>query len=431
MFELRSVKSDSFVRLVEQPNDCPNTRIRFFMKRPTFVGGAEAFISPEGKLWIGSQAFLTPEKGEASWDDPEFWETQWENYWETRQVFPYSVQDKLSHILSRALVGLLPQMWPGVSGEVYWNNVSKNTSLWAEVSKRGLLGKSQFARDVFWSIVSNTTDQNLSWSEVLKTLPPKTRYLAKNFARYSKGMLHDLEARELEEAPVTTIQLGMIRPGPDWIIFQLWLKSGLPLEPFLANPRRAAQEIRKRTRAAYGSWKRFSVAALLYQVSDYLLNQGMAPNTGVATLLARSHEWHEQRRNVAAAEAEQIGLGAYGLRKELEAKEPEPILYPELWDQDGVDLGDGYSIHTFKTTLDVVQDGIDMDHCIWSYAIRIRSITNLLLFSVQKDGKKVASVSLVKSGNLWTVQQCYGPKNAIVRAISDKVARWVKKTQHL
>lgn len=93
-----------------------------------------------------------------------------------------------------------------------------------------------------------------------------------------------------------------------------------------------------------------------------------------------------------------------------------------------------YRIKPLVSTYDLIDEGEDMRHCVGGYTRQCKSNMSRI-FSIMKNGRKVATLELSKSymdgefgsaPGKWTVHQCRGKGNSTVSEVIKKVAEHVK-----
>lgn len=89
----------------------------------------------------------------------------------------------------------------------------------------------------------------------------------------------------------------------------------------------------------------------------------------------------------------------------------QPDVAFDPWLADG--SADGFSFHALCTQGELVDEAAAMSHCVGTYLDRLAD-NSTRVFSVRKDGARVATLSLRASGPLPCIQELAGPTNAPV-----------------
>ena len=110
------------------------------------------------------------------------------------------------------------------------------------------------------------------------------------------------------------------------------------------------------------------------------------PSMALRTAIQASHEWHE------AVASHMDDAGDLAL---------PPPWYPPA-------TQGGFDIVPLTTSADLYREGHAMHHCVATYVDQVRQGTSYI-FSVRKDGKRIATVSLICRGKTVSIQQMRGP----------------------
>ena len=127
------------------------------------------------------------------------------------------------------------------------------------------------------------------------------------------------------------------------------------------------------------------------------------PSMALRTAIRASHHWHE-------AVASHMDAGDLAL---------PPPWYPPAT------LG-GFDIVPLTTSADLYREGHAMHHCVATYVEQVRQGTSYI-FSVRRDGKRIATISLSCHNETILIQQLRGPCNtAPPKAVSAAVRKWLR-----
>ncbi len=137
------------------------------------------------------------------------------------------------------------------------------------------------------------------------------------------------------------------------------------------------------------------------------------PAMGVKAVMQASHDWHE----AVASNADSTDSSAL----------------PPPWFPAGKQ--GAFEIIPITTAGGLVREGYAMHHCVGSYADRVRG-GDCYVYSVRKDGERVATVSLVPPGPFIgnvrqvSIEQVRGPCNAEPpKAIVTAVRQWLRERE--
>ena len=128
------------------------------------------------------------------------------------------------------------------------------------------------------------------------------------------------------------------------------------------------------------------------------------PSMALRTAIQASHEWHE------AVASHMDDAGDLAL---------PPPWYPPA-------TQGGFDIVPLTTSADLYREGHAMHHCVATYVDQVRQ-GNCYIFSVRRDGKRIATVSLICHGETVSIQQLRGPCNtAPPKAVAAAVRQWLR-----
>ena len=86
----------------------------------------------------------------------------------------------------------------------------------------------------------------------------------------------------------------------------------------------------------------------------------------------------------------------------------------------------GFDIVPLTTSADLYREGHAMHHCVATYVEQVRQGTSYI-FSVRRDGKRIATISLSCHSETISIQQLRGPCNtAPPKAVSAAVRKWLR-----
>ena len=103
--------------------------------------------------------------------------------------------------------------------------------------------------------------------------------------------------------------------------------------------------------------------------------------------------------------------------------------FPEPWA--GPADVDGYQIAPITNSADLYREGKRMRHCVGSYAYDVTG-QRCYFYHVEKEGKPIATVELLRNGTKPTVGHTRGPCNAIVdKKIMQILRKWVRQIKEV
>jgi hypothetical protein len=140
--------------------------------------------------------------------------------------------------------------------------------------------------------------------------------------------------------------------------------------------------------------------------SSALVTRRFSPDMSINTVTSLSREWHE------AAAINRNG-GYYE--------------FPEPWAQAGK-VGDN-DIVPISNSRELYREGDAMHHCVGTYGKRICAGL-CYIFSLRKEGMRIATIKLVQSEGRVSMGQIRGPYNAPVTDETKRAARKWLKSQH-
>ena len=135
-----------------------------------------------------------------------------------------------------------------------------------------------------------------------------------------------------------------------------------------------------------------------------LITRRFTPSMALKTAIMASNDWHEAvASNMDNADGRAL----------------PPPWYPPAT-QDGLD------VVPLATSADLYREGHAMHHCVATYADQVRQGTSYI-FSVRSDGKRLATISLIRRGETISIQQLRGPSNtAPPKAVAAAVRQWLR-----
>ena len=113
------------------------------------------------------------------------------------------------------------------------------------------------------------------------------------------------------------------------------------------------------------------------------------PSMALTTAIHESYEWHK----AAAGHLSDVGDRAL-----------PPPWYPPA-------MQGGFDIVPLTTSADLYREGYAMHHCVGTYIDQVLQGTSYI-FSVRCEGKRIATISLIRIGERVSIQQLRGPCNA-------------------
>jgi hypothetical protein len=138
-----------------------------------------------------------------------------------------------------------------------------------------------------------------------------------------------------------------------------------------------------------------------------LVTRRFTPNMAVTTAIRLSQQWHE-----AVAERQDSN---------------EDLVFPPPWlppAQRG-----GLAIVPLISTTELYQEGQTLHHCVRSFAGRVRH-DECYIYSVRRDGKSIATISLERSCGRIYAQQIRGPCNSTPpKEVTSFVGRWISANE--
>ena len=134
--------------------------------------------------------------------------------------------------------------------------------------------------------------------------------------------------------------------------------------------------------------------------SSALVTRRFSPDMSIDTVRSLSSEWHEAAVNYRN--------GGY-------------YEFPEPWARAGK-VGD-YDIVPITNSRELYHEGHAMHHCVGTYGKRVCD-GRCYIFSLRKEGVRIATMQLVRSEGRVSMGQIRGPCNA---PVSDKIKRAAKK----
>jgi hypothetical protein len=138
-------------------------------------------------------------------------------------------------------------------------------------------------------------------------------------------------------------------------------------------------------------------------VIQQFITQPFQPSMSLKTATALSAEWHE------AVAANMTG--------------PD-IAFPEPW-YPAAKVGD-YNIVPIEDSASLYREGSTMHHCVGTYADSVRK-GGVQIYSVRRDGVRLATFSLARCGVSTRLGQIRGPCNAQPpKEIMAMVRRWLR-----
>ena len=126
------------------------------------------------------------------------------------------------------------------------------------------------------------------------------------------------------------------------------------------------------------------------------------------TVFELSDEWHEAIAN---------------------HQSDDNTLFPEPWT--GPAEVDGYLIVPITNTADLYREGNRMRHCVASYAHQV-TWRQCYFYHVEKKGKPIATVELLREGTKPKLGQVRGPCNAVAdKKIMQILRKWARQVKEL
>ena len=84
-----------------------------------------------------------------------------------------------------------------------------------------------------------------------------------------------------------------------------------------------------------------------------------------------------------------------------------------------------FDIVPLTTSADLYREGHAMHHCVATYVDQVRQGTSYI-FSVRREGKRIATISLIRDGESVSIQQLRGPCNAHRQGGRCRVRQWLR-----
>jgi hypothetical protein len=136
---------------------------------------------------------------------------------------------------------------------------------------------------------------------------------------------------------------------------------------------------------------------------DPFVTRPFTPLIGLKTAMKLSHQWHE-------------ALAQY--EDGLDAEPLPPCWYPPF-------TSGKFDIVPLTSSIEIYREGQTMHHCVRTYIDRVRS-GEYCIYSVRRDGERVATVSLIRVDGKIFVEQLRGPCNRVPpEAVRAAVSRWL------
>lgn len=190
-------------------------------------------------------------------------------------------------------------------------------------------------------------------------------------------------------------------------------RPGLPTQNLNIMARLLCQESRRRLDQDPADPEQRDLQHQAQDALDYVLqltqNEQAISSTTWNSLFRRSNDWHTQMRR---------GRSQFLTLRQLQKKREESGTPPESWESliPQTTTG-GYTIVPLTDENQLIQESLDMDHCVYRYTARCRA--GMRIFSIQREGKKIATSAIALEHDEWRIIQTRGAENSF--AIPEQV----------